>query len=194
MAGLHILRNLRISASFGDRWSNSYAHSAASPAQRRRLRQQLRLHIRFIELAGEINTQMPEHVVYAVADALNTQRKPIKRSNILILGLAYKPNVDDERESPSYVLMKLLAERGAEITYYDPYVPVIKPARDYSQFAGRKSVAWNRATIENFDLVLIATNHSSVNYHELGEWARCNRGYAERDGGHARIARKSLEA
>ena len=72
-------------------------------------------------------------------------------------------------------------------------MPVIKPARDYSQFAGRKSVAWNRATIENFDLVLIATNHSSVNYHELGEWARCNRGYAERDGGHARIARKSLE-
>ena len=137
---------------------------------------------------------MPEHVVHAVADALNTQYKAINGSKILILGLAYKPNVDDERESPSYVLMKLLAERGAEITYYDPYVPVIKPARDYSQFAGRKSVAWNRATIENFDLVLIATNHSSVNYHELGEWARCNRGYAERDGGHARTARKSLEA
>ena len=70
--------------------------------------------------------------MYTVADALNTQCKPIKRSNIL--GLAYKPNVDDERESPSYVLVKLLAERGAEITYYDPYVPVIKPARDYSQF------------------------------------------------------------
>ena len=132
--------------------------------------------------------------MYTVAAALTTQCKPIKRSNILILGLAYKPNVDDERESPSYVLVKLLAERGAEITYYDPYVPVIKPARDYSQFAGRKSVAWNRATIENFDLVLIATNHWSVNYHELGEWARCNRGYAERDSGHARIARKSLEA
>jgi UDP-N-acetyl-D-glucosamine dehydrogenase len=72
--------------------------------------------------------------VYTVAAALNTQCKPIKRSNILILGLAYKPNVDDERESPSYVLVKLLAERGAEITYYDPYVPVIKLARDYSQF------------------------------------------------------------
>ena len=60
-------------------------------------------------------------------------------------------------------------------------MPVIKPARDYSQFAGRKSVAWNRATIENFDLVRIATNHSSVNYHELDQFARCNRGYAERD-------------
>jgi UDP-N-acetyl-D-glucosamine dehydrogenase len=130
-------------------------------------------HTRFIELAGEINTRMPEHVVHRVADALNTQRKAIKGSKILILGLAYKPNVDDERESPSYVLMKLLTERGAEVAYYDPYVPVIKPTREHPQFAGRKSVEWNRATIENFDVVLIATNHSSVNYHELGEWARC---------------------
>jgi UDP-N-acetyl-D-glucosamine dehydrogenase len=130
-------------------------------------------HTRFIELAGEINTRMPEHVVHRVADALNAQRKAIKGSKILILGLAYKPNVDDERESPSYVLMKLLTERGAEVAYYDPYVPVIKPTREHQQFAGRKSVEWNRATIENFDVVLIATNHSSVNYHELGEWARC---------------------
>jgi UDP-N-acetyl-D-glucosamine dehydrogenase len=130
-------------------------------------------HTRFIELAGEINTRMPEHVVHRVADALNAQRKAIKGSKILILGLAYKPNVDDERESPSYVLMKLLTERGAEVAYYDPYVPVIKPTREHPQFAARKSVEWNRATIENFDVVLIATNHSSVNYHELGEWARC---------------------
>jgi UDP-N-acetyl-D-glucosamine dehydrogenase len=130
-------------------------------------------HTRFIELAGEINTRMPEHVVHRVADALNTQRKAINGSKILILGLAYKPNVDDERESPSYVLMKLLTERGAEVAYYDPYVPVIKPTREHPQFAGRKSVAWNCATIEKFDIVLIATNHSSVNYNELGEWARC---------------------
>jgi nucleotide sugar dehydrogenase len=130
-------------------------------------------HTRFIELAGEINTRMPEHVVHKVADALNTQRKAIKGSKILILGLAYKPNVDDERESPSYVLMDLLQDRGAEVAYYDPYVPVIKPTREHPQFAGRKSVEWNRTTIENFDVVLIATNHSSVNYHELGEWARC---------------------
>ena len=108
-----------------------------------------------------------------VADALNAQSKAIKGSRVLILGLAYKPNVDDERESPSYVLMNLLAERGAEVAYYDPYVPVIKPTREHSQFAGRKSIEWNRATIEKFDVVLIATNHSSVNYHELGEWARC---------------------
>ena len=130
-------------------------------------------HTRFIELAGEINTRMPEHVVRTVADALNSQCKAIRSSKILILGLAYKPNVDDERESPSYMLMKLLAERGAQVAYYDPFVPVIKPTREHPEFAGRKSIEWNRSTIETFDVVLIATNHSSVNYHELGAWARC---------------------
>jgi len=130
-------------------------------------------HTRFIELAGEINTAMPEHIVHRVADALNSQQKSINGSRILVLGLAYKPNVDDERQSPSYVLMDLLKARGAEVDYYDPYVPVIKLTREHPQFAGRKSVEWNRATIENFDVVLIATNHSSVNYHELGGWAHC---------------------
>ena len=130
-------------------------------------------HTRFIELAGEINTRMPEHVVRVVADALNTQCKAINGSKILIVGLAYKPNVDDERESPSYVLMKLLAERGAQVAYYDPFVPMIKLTREHPEFAGKKSVEWNRAMIETFDLVLIATNHSSVNYSELGDWARC---------------------
>jgi len=130
-------------------------------------------HTRFIELAGEINTRMPEHVVHRVADALNSQQKSINGSRILVLGLAYKPNVDDERQSPSYVLMDLLQNRGAEVAYYDPYVPVIKSTREHPQFAGRKSVEWDRVTIENFDVVLIATNHSSVNYHELGSWARC---------------------
>ena len=130
-------------------------------------------HTRFIELAGEINTKMPEHVVHRVADALNARQKPISGSKILILGLAYKPNVDDERESPSYVLMKLLTERGAEVQYHDPYVPVIKPTREHPQFAGKKSVGWNQAIIESFDLVLIATNHSCVNYQELGDWAQC---------------------
>jgi UDP-N-acetyl-D-glucosamine dehydrogenase len=130
-------------------------------------------HTRFIELAGEINTAMPEYVVHRVADALNTRNKAVKGSRVLILGLAYKPNVDDERESPSYILMDLLSERGAELDYYDPYVPVIKVTREHPQFAGRKSIEWDRATIESFDLVLIATNHSSVNYHELADWAQC---------------------
>jgi UDP-N-acetyl-D-glucosamine dehydrogenase len=130
-------------------------------------------HTRFIELAGEINTRMPEHVIYRVADALNSQQKSISGSRILVLGLAYKPNVDDERQSPSYVLMDLLQQRGAAVDYYDPYVPVIKPTREYAHFAGKTSVQWNRASVESFDVVLIATNHSSVNYHELGNWAQC---------------------
>ena len=130
-------------------------------------------HTRFIELAGEINTRMPEHVVHRVADALNEQSKAIKGSRLLIVGLAYKPNVDDERESPSYALMDLLNKRGAEVQYYDPYVPMIKPTREHSHFADKQSVEWNRTTISGFDLVLIATNHSCVNYEELGEWAQC---------------------
>lgn len=130
-------------------------------------------HTRFIELAGEINTAMPEFVLHRVADALNHCKKSVNGSNILVLGLAYKPDVDDERQSPSYTLMSLLKERGANVEYYDPYVPVIKPTREHSHLAGKKSVDWNRARIAGFDLVLIATNHASVNYQELGQWAQC---------------------
>ena len=92
---------------------------------------------------------------------------------MLILGLAYKADVDDDRESPSYVLMNLFKERGAEVAYYDPYVPVIKLTREHPQWAGMKSVAWDAATIKSFDLVVIATKHKAVNYDELAEWAGC---------------------
>src|SRR6266704_4456532 len=98
-------------------------------------------HTRFIELAGEINTRMPEQVVHRVAEALNAQQKAISGSHILILGLAYKPNVDDERESPSYALMDLLQGLGAEVGYYDPHVPVIRPTREHPHWAGTRSVA-----------------------------------------------------
>jgi UDP-N-acetyl-D-glucosamine dehydrogenase len=128
---------------------------------------------RFIELAGEINTAMPEYVLHRVSDALNHHQKSVKGSKVLVLGLAYKPNVDDERESPSYVLMELLRQRGAEVEYHDPFVPVIKLTREHPQFAGKKSVNWERNTIGQFDLVLIATNHAAVNYKELGDWAEC---------------------
>jgi UDP-N-acetyl-D-glucosamine dehydrogenase len=128
-------------------------------------------HTRFIELAGEINTAMPEYVVHRVADALNAGNKAVNGSRVLILGLAYKPNVDDERESPSYVLMDLLNERGAKVEYYDPYIPTIKQTREHSHWAGKKSVLWNREVIETFDVVLIATNHACVNYQELADWA-----------------------
>ena len=128
---------------------------------------------RFIELAGEINTAMPEHVIHCVTDALNNHKKAVRGSRILVLGLAYKPDVDDERESPSYVLMDLLSSRGAEVEYYDPYVPTIGLTREHSQWAGKRSVEWDETTIGSFDLILIATNHSAVDYQELGKWARC---------------------
>lgn len=128
---------------------------------------------RFIELAGEINTAMPEYVVKRVAEALNSRRKAINGSRILVVGLAYKADVDDDRESPSYVLMNLLKERGAEVSYYDPYVPVIRPTREHPHWAGTKSVEWKREVMAGFDVVLVATRHSSVNYRELAEWAGC---------------------
>jgi UDP-N-acetyl-D-glucosamine dehydrogenase len=128
---------------------------------------------RFIELAGEINTAMPSYVVNRVAEALNARQRAINGSRILVLGLAYKPNVDDERESPSYVLMNLLLERGADVAYHDPFVPVIRPTREHAHWAGLRSVPWDRATVAAFDLVLIATNHANINYRELAAWAEC---------------------
>jgi UDP-N-acetyl-D-glucosamine dehydrogenase len=128
---------------------------------------------RFIELAGEINTAMPDHVVHRVAEALNHAGKAIKGSRILVLGLSYKPNVDDERESPSYRLLEKLKQRGAIVAYHDPHIPVIRPTREHPHWAGTKSVPWTRPTISGFDLVLIATAHACVNYQELADWAQC---------------------
>src|SRR5205809_1630471 len=99
-------------------------------------------HTRFIELAGEINTAMPDYVVNRVGEALNSRRKPLKGSKVLIFGLAYKPNVDDDRESASYRLLEKLRERGADVAYYDPYVPVIRSTREHPRWAGTKSVTW----------------------------------------------------
>jgi UDP-N-acetyl-D-glucosamine dehydrogenase len=128
---------------------------------------------RFIELAGEINSAMPEYVVHQVVAALNSRRKALNGSKVLVVGLAYKADVDDDRESPSYVLMTLLKERGAEVSYFDPYVPVIKLTREHPQWAGVKSIAWEAKTIQDFDLVLIATKHTKVDYPALATWADC---------------------
>jgi UDP-N-acetyl-D-glucosamine dehydrogenase len=128
---------------------------------------------RFIELAGEVNTRMPDYVVNRVSEALNECGKAVKGSKVLILGIAYKPNVDDDRESPSYRLLEKLKQRGAEVSYYDPHVPVIRLTREHPQWAGTKSVSWDENTIAGFDLALIATGHSCVNYRELGNWVQC---------------------
>ncbi len=128
---------------------------------------------RFIELAGEVNTSMPKYVIERVGEALNAERKAVNGSRVLVLGLAYKANVDDDRESPSYKLLEMLKERGADAHYHDPYVAVIKPTREHPHWAGTKSVPWDEATLSTYDLVLISTAHANVNYAELGDWASC---------------------
>lgn len=113
------------------------------------------------------------YVINRTAEALNAMRKALNGSRILVVGLAYKPNVDDERESPSYTLLERLKERGAEAAYYDPYVPVIRPTREHAHWAGIRSVDWNRKTLESFDAAIVATNHQAVNYQELADWSPC---------------------
>ncbi len=130
-------------------------------------------HTRFIELAGEINTAMPDYVVGRVIEALNAATKPLRGSRVLIVGLAYKPDVDDERESPSYRLLEKLSDRGAEVAYHDPHVPIIGPTREHARWTGVRSVEWNEETIGGFDVVLIATAHAAVDYAQLAKWATC---------------------
>jgi UDP-N-acetyl-D-glucosamine dehydrogenase len=128
---------------------------------------------RFIELAGEINTTMPDYVVNRVTEALNSRRRSVNGSRILVLGLAYKANIEDDRESPSYRLMDALKGLGADVAYFDPHVPVIGMTREHSHWAGTKSIDWKHETVASFDLVLISTAHKAVNYEQLGLWAQC---------------------
>lgn len=124
-------------------------------------------HTRFIELAGEINTGMPDYVVMKVMTALNDSGKAVRGARILIMGLAYKANVDDDRESPSYRLMEKLEALGADVSYNDPFIPVIRPSREYARYAGRKSMPVSR----DFDLVLICTPHDeyrTIDFASLG--------------------------
>jgi UDP-N-acetyl-D-glucosamine dehydrogenase len=131
------------------------------------------LHTRFIELAGEINSQTAEYVVCRVTDCLIEAQKAVRGSRVLIIGLAYKADVDDERESSSYRLMALLNEAGTQVDYYDPYIKVVPPTRQYGYWEGRSSVEWTERSISGFDVVLIATAHRNINYHELADWAQC---------------------
>jgi len=111
---------------------------------------------RFIELAGEINTAMPDYVVKVCFEALNEEGKSIKGARVLILGLAYKANVDDDRESPTYKLIEKLEGLGAEVAYHDPHVPVIPMTREHAEYAGRKSVS---EVSDGYDLILLSTGH-----------------------------------
>ena len=110
---------------------------------------------RFIELAGKVNNSMPDYVISRCEELLKQHDKTIEGSRVLIFGLAYKPNVDDDRESPSYVLMDKLESLGVEVDYHDPHIPVIQPNREYKRFAGRESIAPN----SSYDLFLLVTDH-----------------------------------
>ncbi|WP_395718121.1 nucleotide sugar dehydrogenase [Prosthecobacter sp.] len=127
---------------------------------------------RFIELAGEVNTAMPAYVIQRCGEALASVQRTIKGSRVLMIGIAYKSNVDDDRESPAYVLWEMLEHEGAQVDYHDPHVPVIRPSREHAHFAGRKSVPLSTAEIQGYDLVLIATNHKAVDAELIAANAR----------------------
>jgi len=129
------------------------------------------VHTRFIELAGEINRSMPKYVVTRTMEALNSKKKAVNGSKILIMGLAYKEDVDDMRESPTFELMDLLKGHGAEVSYYDPHIPVITPTREHASWTGTKSIEWSPEAIGSVDAVLIATHHKVFKLGELIEHA-----------------------
>lgn len=125
---------------------------------------------RFIELAGEINSSMPEHVVDAVAAALNDRKQCLKGAHVLVLGIAYKKDIDDNRESPSLRIIELLQQKGAQVDYHDPYFPSLPKLRKYD--FGLQSVEPTPEALAHYDVVMIATDHSTYNYADIVRHAR----------------------
>jgi UDP-N-acetyl-D-glucosamine dehydrogenase len=122
----------------------------------------------FIELAGQINNSMPCHVVDRLAKALDQRAyRGLNGAKILLIGLAYKKNVDDMRESPSLKLIELIEERGARVDYYDPMIPIVPGTREYRALEGRRSIPWDPALIRSYDAVVIATDHDGIDYGTL---------------------------
>lgn len=129
------------------------------------------IHTRFIELAGEINRSMPLYVVDRVTEQLNEQGKAVNGSRILLMGLAYKADVDDMRESPTFELLDLLKEKGAQLEYFDPHIPVITPTREHAAWTGAESIEWKEDVVKGFDLVVITTAHKAYDLESLVAWA-----------------------
>ena len=128
---------------------------------------------RFVELAGEINTAMPTYVVERLALALDAQRgRGLNGARVLVIGIAYKKNIEDTRESPSLRLMELLEGRGARVDYHDPFVPRIPVTRDHPGLAGQASQALDPAMLARYDAVLIATDHDGIDYEALAAASR----------------------
>ncbi|HVZ01159.1 MAG TPA: nucleotide sugar dehydrogenase [Dongiaceae bacterium] len=131
------------------------------------------INTRFIELAGEINTQMPRYVVTRLTEALSRKSgKALRGAKILMLGLAYKKNVDDMRESPALTLIEMLEGLGAAVSYHDPFISRIKPSREHGALTDRRSVPLTRARIAAADAVLIVTDHDRIDYREVARHAR----------------------
>jgi len=126
--------------------------------------------LRFVELAGEVNAWMPDYVVTALVNALNDRGKALKNSRILVLGVAYKQNVDDQRESPSLKIIQLLQQKGALVSYHDPYAPECANHRHYPDIDLR-SVPLDEETLPSFDGVIIATAHDNVDYQLIADRA-----------------------
>ena len=126
---------------------------------------------RFIELAGQINRSMPQYVVHRTMMALNDVGKAINGSRILMLGLAYKADVDDMRESPTFELLDRFSALGAEVSYYDPHVLEVGPTREHAKWQGFKSISWSEANIRSYDAVLISTHHLAYDLNQLAAWA-----------------------
>lgn len=128
---------------------------------------------RFIELAGQVNTHMPYLVVNRLAELVDAQRrKNFSDARILVLGIAYKKNIDDMRESPALKLIELIEKRGAHVAFHDPHVPVIRPTREYPELTGKKGIpVLDAEALAGFDAVLIATDHDIVDYRLLVEHA-----------------------
>jgi len=127
---------------------------------------------RFIELAGEVNVGMPRYVITRLMEALNDRKKALNGAKILLLGMAYKKDVDDLRESPSLELLEILRHHGAKADYNDPHIPAVHRTREYPQFAGMKSVPLTPATLKKYDAVLISTDHSSYDYDMIVQHAK----------------------
>ena len=125
------------------------------------------VHTRFIELAGEVNTHMPYYVVEKGGEALNRVKKSLNGSKVLILGVAYKKDIDDMRESPSLRLIELFREKSCEVSYNDPYVPKLPKTRKY-QF-DMESVELTKENLKKFDLVVLSTDHSDYDYKMIAE-------------------------
>lgn len=128
---------------------------------------------RFIELAGEVNAAMPRHVVGELREALDrTSGKGLRGARILLVGIAYKKNVDDMRESPSLTILEMLEGHGAIVDYHDPFIPVIPATREHAALKGRQSVALEPNTLAEYDAVFVATDHDGIDWQLIADHAK----------------------